>query len=133
MKLIKQLQQIHSLDLPAGIKEALIYHLTEPFNFDINVAQAVWDELDTSLYCVESADTDSSLAHEDDVTQSALQFLNDYPEFIDAIKSEGDEDYLLALAIFTSDGGGSYLLAPMDSELQIIIELKTQLQSQPNP
>lgn len=132
MKIIKTLQQLHSLDLPVGIKEALIYQLTEPFNFDIKAAQAVWDELDTCLYCIEPLDNDVSLTQEDDVTQYALQFLNDYPEFIDAITSEGDEDYLLALAIFTSDGGGSYLLAPMDSELKIIIELKTQLQNQPN-
>jgi hypothetical protein len=133
MKIIKTLQQIRSLDLPVGIEEALIHQLTEPFDFDVQATQAVWDELDTSLYCIEPLDSDASLTREDDATQSALQFLSDYPEFVDAITSGCDGAYLLTLAIFTSDGGGSYLLAPMDSELQILIELKTQLQNQPNP
>jgi hypothetical protein len=112
MKIIKTLQQLHSLDLPVGIKEALIYQLTEPFNFDIKTTQEVWGELDTSLYYLEPLDSDTSLTQEDDVTQSALQFLSDYPEFVDVITSEGDAAYLLTLAIFTSDGGGNYLLAP---------------------
>lgn len=129
MKIINQLQHLYSLDLPAGIIAALIYQLTEPFSFDIKAAQAIWDELDTCLYCIEPVDSDSSLAQEDDLAQHALQFLTDYPEFIVAVTSEGDEGYLLALAIFSDDGSGSYLLAPMKSEISIVTELTTQLQN----
>ncbi len=123
MKLIKNLQDIAQLGLTSDIEQALIHNLTEPFDFDIEATQATWNEINTSLYYIEPSDSDESLSQEDETEQSMLRFVKNYPEFVDGIS----HSHLLALAIFTSDGGGCYVFAPKLSQTHIVNELKTHL------
>ena len=123
MKLIKNLQDIAQLGLTPNIEQALMHNLTEPFDFDIEATQATWDEINTMLYYIEPSDSDESLSQEDEAAQSMLRFVKNYPEFVDEISNS----HLLALAIFTSDGGGCYVFAPLSSQTHIVNELKTHL------
>jgi hypothetical protein len=123
MKLINNLQDIAQLGLTPDIEQALMHHLTEPFDFDIEATQAIWNEINTTLYYIEPSDCDESLNQEDEAAQSMLRFVNNYPEFVDEISNS----HLLALAIFTSDGGGCYVFASKLSQTHIVNELKTHL------
>lgn len=123
MKLIKKIHDIARLGLAPDIEQALIHHLIEPFDFYIESAQDVWNEINTTLYYIEPSDSDESLSMEDEADQSMLRFVKNYPEFVDAIS----DSYLLALAIFNSDGGGCYVFAPKSSQTHIVNELKTYL------
>ena len=123
MKMIKNLQDIAQLGLTPDIEQALIHHLIEPFDFYIESAQDVWKEINTTLYYIEPSDSDESLSKEDGADQSMLRFVKNYPEFVDGIS----DSHLLALAIFTSDGGGCYVFASKLSQTHIVNELKTHL------
>lgn len=123
MKLIKNIHDIARLGLAPDIEQALIHHLTEPFDFDIEATQAIWDEINTTLYYIEPNDSDVSLNQEDEAAQSMLRFVKNYPEFVDEISNS----HLLALAIITSDGGGCYVFAPLSNQTHIVNELKTHL------
>ena len=123
MKLIKNIHDIAQLGLAPDIEQALIHNLTEPFDFDIEVTQATWNEINTTLYYIEPSDSDESLSKEDEAEQSMLRFVKNYPEFVDAIS----DSHLLALAIFTSDGGGCYVFASKLSQTHIVNELKIHL------
>ncbi|PSU84278.1 hypothetical protein CTM93_09205 [Photobacterium phosphoreum] len=123
MKLIKNIHDIARLGLAPDIEQALIHNLTEPFDFDIQVTQATWNEINTTLYYIEPSDSDESLSQEDEAAQSMLRFVKNYPEFVDGIS----DSHLLALAIFTSDGGGCYVFASKLSQTDIVNELKTHL------
>ncbi|MCG3864485.1 MULTISPECIES: hypothetical protein [unclassified Photobacterium] len=123
MKLIKNLQDIAQLGLTPDIEQALMHNLTGPFDFDIEATQATWNEINTTLYYIEPSDSDESLSMEDETEQSMLRFVKNYPEFVDAIS----HSHLLALAIFTSDGGGCYVFAPLSNQTHIVNELKTHL------
>ncbi|WP_305370886.1 hypothetical protein [Photobacterium leiognathi] len=130
MKLIKNIQDIAQLGLTPDIEQALMYNLTEPFDFDIEATQATWNEINTTLYCIEPSDSDETLSMEDEADQSMLRFVKNYPEFVDVVVGnlssvDDDKDYLLALAIFTSDGGGCYVFAPQSNQTHIVNELKT--------
>ena len=132
MKLIKNIHDITRLGLASDIEQALIHHLIEPFDFYIESAQDVWKEINTTLYYIEPSDSDESLSQEDEVAQSMLRFVKNYPEFVDVVVGnlssvDDDKDYLLALAIFTSDGGGCYVFAPLSNQTHIVNELKTHL------
>ncbi|MHA6614043.1 hypothetical protein [Photobacterium damselae] len=124
MKLIKKLQDITQLGLASDIEQALIHNLTEPFDFDIEATQAIWNEINTSLYYIEPSDSDESLSKESEADQSMLRFVKNYSEFVDEIS----HSHLLALAIFTSDGGGCYVFAPQSNQTHIVNELKTHLE-----
>ncbi|UJZ93546.1 hypothetical protein IHC87_13040 [Photobacterium damselae subsp. damselae] len=133
MKLIKNLQDITQLGLTSEIEQALIHNLTEPFDFDIEATQAIWNEINTSLYYIEPSDSDESLSKESEADQSMLRFVKNYPEFVDVVVGnlstvDDDKDHLLALAIFGSDGGGCYVFAPKLSQTHIVNELKTHLE-----
>ena len=123
MKMINNLQDIAQLGLTPDIEQALMHNLTEPFDFDIEATQATWNEINTRLYYIEPSDSDESLSKEDEAEQSMLRFVKNYPEFVDAIS----DSHLLALAIFTSDGGGCYVFASKLSQTHIVNELKTHL------
>lgn len=123
MKMINNLQDIASLGLAPDIVHALMHNLTEPFDFDIEATQATWNEINTTLYYIEPSDSDESLSQEGEADQSMLRFVNNYPEFVDGIS----DSHLLALAIFTSDGGGCYVFAPLPNQTHIVNELKTHL------
>ena len=134
MKLIKNIHDIACLGLASDIEQALIHNLTEPFDFDIEATQATWNEINTTLYYIEPSDSDESLSQEDEADQSMLRFVKNYPEFVDgvvgnlsSVDDDDDKDYLLALAIFTSDGGGCYVFAPLSNQTHIVNELKTHL------
>lgn len=132
MKLIKNIHDIARLGLAPDIEQALIHHLIEPFDFYIESAQDIWREINTTLYYIEPSDSDESLSQEDEADQSMLRFVKNYPEFVDVVVGnlssvDDDKDYLLALAIFTSDGGGCYVFAPLSSQTHIVNELKTHL------
>ncbi|WP_340641987.1 hypothetical protein [Photobacterium damselae] len=123
MKLIKNLQDITQLGLTSDIEQALIHNLTEPFDFDIEATQAIWNEINTSLYYIEPSDSDESLSKESEADQSMLRFVKNYPEFVDEISNS----HLLALAIITSNGGGCYVFSPLSNQTHIVNELKTHL------
>ena len=123
MKLIKNLQDIAQLGLSPNIEQALMHNLTEPFDFDIEATQAIWNEINTTLYYIEPSDSDEALNKEDEADQSMLRFVKNYPEFVDEISNS----HLLALAIFTSDGGGCYVFASKSNQTHIVNELKTHL------
>lgn len=132
MKVIRKLQQLDELGLSAHSRQALMQRLIEPFDFDINAAQSMWEEIDTALIYIEASDSDASLCQEDEASQSLMDFVKECPEFVDTVITEasGDDNgevFLLALAIFTDDGGGCYLFAPLSSQTQIVSELTTQL------
>jgi hypothetical protein len=123
MKLINNLQDIAQLGLAPDIEQALMHNLTEPFDFDVEVTQATWDEINTTFYYIEPSDSDESLSQEGKAEQSMLRFVKNYPEFVDGIS----DSHLLALAIFTSGGGGCYVFASKLSQTHIVNELKTHL------
>jgi hypothetical protein len=123
MKMIKNIHDIAQLGLTPDIEQALMHNLTEPFDFDIEATQEIWNEINTTLYYIEPSDSDESLSKENEAAQSMLCFVKNYPEFVDAIS----ESHLLALAIFNSDGGGCYVFASKLSQTHIVNELKTHL------
>ena len=132
MKMIKNIHDIAQLGLTPDIEQALMHNLTEPFDFDIEATQEIWNEINTTLYYIEPSDCDESLNQEDEAEQSMLRFVKNYPEFVDVVVGnlssvDDDKDYLLALAIFTSDGGGCYVFASKLSQTHIVNELKTHL------
>jgi hypothetical protein len=122
MKKITEFTLLSGLGLPVAIKKQLEQHMVEPFDGNAGVTSDFWQEVGTSLILIEAGATDASLATEDTRTQELIQFVAEYPEFVELLDDDVSP-YLLALSIITSDGGGCYVLAPMSSTTKPVMTL----------
>ena len=126
MKKVNKFEEVASLPIPNGIKAKLLEHLIEPFGDEKSTSE-VWEEINTCLYLIEEDDTDKSLSEESEQVQHLLRFVTSYPEFVLLLDDECP--WLLALAIITNDGGGIYLIAPMNSPTLPVVKLADQAES----
>ncbi|MGY0617141.1 hypothetical protein [Vibrio sp. FJH11] len=125
MKTIQAIEDVESLPIPDDIKAKLLAHLVEPFG-DIESTKTFWREVGTTLYLIESSDTDESLAEEMEEAQHFIRFVTNYPEYVLLLNDE-DCPWILAVAIITMEGGGAYLLAPTTSPTLPARELLPQI------
>lgn len=125
MKMIQVFEEVESLLIPDDIKAKLLGHLVEPFG-DIESTKTFWREVGTTLYLIEPADTDESLAEETEEAQHFIRFVTNYPEYVLLLNGE-DCPWILAVAIITMEGGGAYLLAPAISLTSPARELLPQV------
>lgn len=125
MKKVNKFEEVSALPIPNGIKAKLLEHLIEPFGDEKSTSE-VWEEINTCLYLIEEGDTDKSLSEETEQVQHLLRFVTNYPEFVLLLDDECP--CLLALAIITSDGGGIYLVAPMNSPTFPVVKLANQVE-----
>ena len=58
MKLIKQLDQLSSLDVPDEIRRSVQECLVEPFDGDVDLTEQFWEETNTFLVLIEDGDVD---------------------------------------------------------------------------
>ena len=101
------------LPISESIYKELTHQLTEGFDSE-DAARQYWLDIATVLIYL-SADDDLALIHEaPDDTQHQIQFVLSYPEFVAPI----GEDYQLALAVFSDEGSGIYLLIHNDCSLR---------------
>ncbi|MBD1569221.1 hypothetical protein [Aliivibrio sp. S10_S31] len=126
MKKVNKFEEVSALPIPNGIKAKLLEHLIEPFGDEKSTSE-VWEEINTCLYLIEEGDTDKSLSEESEQVQHLLRFVTNYPEFVLLLDDECP--WLLALAIITSDGGGIYLVAPMNSPTFPVVKLADLVES----
>lgn len=126
MKKVNKFEEVASLPIPNGIKAKLLEHLIEPFGDEKSTSE-VWEEINTCLYLIEEGDTDKSLSEESEQVQHLLRFATNYPEFV--LLLDDERPWLLALAIITNDGGGIYLIAPMNSPTFPAVKLADQAEA----
>ncbi|OCH13160.1 hypothetical protein A6E05_08495 [Aliivibrio sp. 1S165] len=126
MKKVNKFEEVASLPIPERVKRKLLEHLIEPFGDEKSTSE-VWEEINTCLYLIEEGDTDKSLSEESEQVQHLLRFATNYPEFV--LLLDDERPWLLALAIITSDGGGIYLVAPMNSPTFPVVKLADQAES----
>jgi hypothetical protein len=127
MKVVNKFEEIESLPMPDDVKAKLLEHLIEPFG-DAESASNVWEEISTCLYLIEETDIDETLQEQSEQVHYLLRFVTNYPEFVLLLDSD-ESPWLLALAIITSDGGGVYLTAPMNSATFPVVKLSDQVES----
>ena len=129
MKRLKTLDEIKKLPLSKSIITALIKQLTMPFHGDEQETQEIWNEINTTFYFIDKSDTDQLLEFEEDADQSMLRFVKNYPEFVDVVDDEVKaEKFILALAIWGSNGGGCYVFSSMKVQNSIIKTLINSLE-----
>lgn len=121
MKTIQTFEEVKTLPIPDDIKAKLLAHLIEPFG-DAESTQAFWQDVGTTLYLIESSDTDSTLSTEAEVAQHFIRYVTNYPEWVLLLNGD-DCPWILAVAIITMEGGGAYLLAPSTSQTKLVYEL----------
>lgn len=101
-----------TFNLTEDIYSETIRHLIEGFDSE-DLAKQYWLEIPTVFIHLTADDNHSTFKTATDEVQAQLQFALDYPEFVVPI---GD-DYQLALAVFSDEGSGIYLLIHNDSPL----------------
>ena len=67
------------------------------------------------------------MSEESEQVQHLLRFATNYPEFV--LLLDDERPWLLALAIITNDGGGIYLIAPMNSPTFPAVKLADQAEA----
>lgn len=98
-----------ALPISEELYDPLINHLIEGFE-SVEAARQYWDDIPTVLIVLNADDDHHTISSETDELQSQLSFVLTYPEYVVPI---GD-DYRLALAIFSDEGSGIYLLVHND-------------------
>ena len=93
------------LPVSEAVYTELISHLLEAFSSEYSAKQ-YWNEIPTVLIILEAEDSSDVINNETDELQSQIEFALTYPEFVTPI----GEHYRLALAIFSDEGSGIYLL-----------------------
>ncbi|EKO3968824.1 hypothetical protein EF707_06225 [Vibrio fluvialis] len=111
MKIITQFNELNSLPLSEVTIAALRHHMSEPFEFDDVIAAEFWQEVSTSLILIEEPDTDETISQQAEDIQHLIRFAQNYPETVYLFHSD-ESDFIIALAIITSAGGGVYLVSP---------------------
>lgn len=105
-----------NLPIPEDSYPRLIEQLTEGFS-SIDEAHQFWNDTPTQLIILNATDNQAVIDNANDELQQQLRFVLAYPEFVIPL---GD-DYHLALAIFSDEGAGIYLLihndCPISQEL----------------
>ncbi|OZS42116.1 hypothetical protein ASV53_20160 [Photobacterium sanguinicancri] len=127
MKKVNKFEDIEALPMPDVVKAKLLEHLIEPFG-DAESTKAFWDEIGTTLYLIEEADTDESLNQQSEADQHFLRFVTNYPEWVLLLNDDGCP-WLLAVAIVTMEGGGVYVCAPMNSPTFPVVKLSDQVEA----
>lgn len=97
------------LPIPEDVCAELFKHLLEAFPSEEDARQ-YWNEIPTLLIILNADDSYEAVSHESDEFQNQLNFVLTYPEFVIPVGAH----YHLALAIFTDEGSGIYLLAHHD-------------------
>ena len=98
-------------DLPISgdLSAELIKHLIEAFPSEDD-ALKYWHEIPTLLIILNAEDDSAAISHATDEFQNQLNFVLAYPEYVVPV----GEHYRLALAIFSDEGSGIYLLIHND-------------------
>lgn len=97
------------LPIPENLYDPLVRHLLEGFE-SAEAARQYWNDIPTVLIVLNANDDHQTVSSETDELKSQLTFVLTYPEYVVPI---GD-DYRLALAIFSDEGSGIYLLVHND-------------------
>lgn len=100
------------LPLPSAVCTELFTHLLEAFESE-EAAKQYWDGTPTVLVILEAEDGPDAISNETKERQNQITFALTYPEFIVPVTTH----YRLALAIFTDEGSGIYLLIHNDCPL----------------
>jgi len=93
------------LPVSEAVYTELISHLLEAFDSE-DSAKRYWNDIPTVLIILEAKDSSDAIKNETDELQNQIAFALAYPEFVTPI----GEHYRLALAIFSDEGSGIYLL-----------------------
>ncbi|MCG7584957.1 hypothetical protein [Photobacterium sp. OFAV2-7] len=128
MKTIRKFDEVENLPVPLAIKDQLHRHLTEPFDGDVEVTRQFWNEVSTTLFLIEESDVDDTLAGQSEDIQHLLRFVTHYPEFV-LLLNDNSCNWLLALAVITSEGAGCYIVAPMSSKTYPVLTLADQAEA----
>ncbi|WP_297306356.1 hypothetical protein [Neptuniibacter sp.] len=94
-----------ALNLTEDIYYEAIRHLIEGFDSE-DLAKQYWQDIPTVFIHLTADDNHSAVGTMSDEVRGQIQFALDYPEFVVPI----GEDYQLALAVFSDEGSGIYLL-----------------------
>ncbi len=98
-----------TLPIPENLYDPLVKHLIEGFE-SIEAARQYWNDIPTVLIILNADDDHQTVSSETDELQAQLDFVLTYPEYVVPV---GD-NYRLALAIFSDEGSGIYLLVHND-------------------
>lgn len=98
-----------ALPIPESLYDPLVKHLIEGFE-SIEVARQYWNDIPTVLIVLNTDDDHQTVNAETDEVQDQLAFVLAYPEYVVPVGN----DYRLALAIFSDEGSGIYLLVHND-------------------
>lgn len=99
----------HALPIPDDLYDPLVHQLIEGFE-SIEAARQYWADIPTVLIILNADDNQQSINSATNELQDQLAFVLAYPEYTAPI---GD-DYRLALAVFSDEGSGIYLLVHND-------------------
>lgn len=116
MRTLTSLNQINNLPHSLDIKKALAAELLLPFD-SIDSTDAFWQETSTTLLAV--------LPDED--TEQLFEKLSEVFELFTCTEfiTQLSDNWYLALAITSQDGGGSYLLFPCEEHSKLTTLLFT--------
>ena len=127
MKMITSFEATKDLPIPQKVKNALRTELMRPFDSSESIVCDFWKELGCALLCLEGSDSEASLLNQQPLADQ-LHALVHYPEWVITLQNR----YLLALTITNDEGGGFYLLAPLDLPLPFINQLKRSINNSIN-
>lgn len=105
MQVITSWDDIQALIAPKTVIQALLNHLTEPFN-DEDSAKAFWSSCPTILFYFDASDSRESLSDLETSLKTQAQFALEHPEY----HEELIEGYVIQLAIVNDEGSGVYLV-----------------------
>lgn len=97
--------QVVQLPLADDVINTLIQEIEQPFESAIAVT-VFWKQTNTRLLFIEPDDDLIALSESDQLLNFALE----YPEWAIDLP----HNYQLSMAVTTDDGGGCYLLCPLD-------------------
>ena len=102
----------NALPIPTVLAEEVRQHLIEAFTSEKNASE-YWNTVPSLLIILDENDDRNTLEQQTDERLSQINFALKYPEFVIPIGTS----HHLALAIFSDEGSGIYLLIHNDNTL----------------
>lgn len=122
MQVVKSYIELDALNLPIQHKQSLAAHITEAFNGDLSEMQKSWDEIGITLILIEEGDTDHDLSLIDGQTQSLIDYVIAYPEYVLII-----EPWVIGLAVLNDHGSGCFLVGHSSNTSNPVRQLLSQV------
>lgn len=105
MYITKQWPDKDLLPIPEGLYALLLEQLIEGFD-TVDKARHFWAVIPSTLIVIQQSDDHRSLSDESQEVQRLIAHALDFPEYVIPLGG----DYRLAVAIYTDEGAGIYLL-----------------------